>query len=127
MDQQTYLILFENASAAEANGYAEDLRDVLLDAIPDIQVERKRHDLTTQNAGEILQVILTSPLGQGTLGAAVFGLLSGVITTWLKRNPNASLTLKRPQGDIIASNISDRTVVKLTKLHLQHENEEEKK
>ena len=39
MDEQTYIITFDTASAADANRYAEELRQALLDASPDVKVD----------------------------------------------------------------------------------------
>jgi hypothetical protein len=126
VNQQTYLISFENASAAQASQYAENLRNALLDAIPDIQAKRKRHDPTAQDAGQQLLIqILTSP-ATGTISAAVVGLLATTVTKWLARHPNATLTFKRPEGDVIANGINSRTVVKLTKILLQDNEEKER-
>lgn len=107
MDPQVYLIAFENVSAGEANRFAEELRNALLDSsIPAIEVERKRHDPRTLDTGQILQVILD---------ASSITALVTVIGNWLVRR-RASLTFKRPEGDIIATNINDKTVTELTRL-----------
>src|SRR5690348_475454 len=41
LEQQTYLITFDNVSSAEANRYAEELREFLLDASSDVEVQRR--------------------------------------------------------------------------------------
>lgn len=38
MDQQTYIVTFEGVSDFDAQRYAEELQDALLDASPDITV-----------------------------------------------------------------------------------------
>lgn len=58
MNQQTSLIPCEYVSAAQVHRYAEERRTVLLDAIPAIQVPRKRHDPPTQDIGHLLHIIL---------------------------------------------------------------------
>ena len=121
--QEDYLISFENVPAAEANRYAENLRNTLLNALPEILVERQRHDPTAQDAGQQLLIQILTSSATGTIGGAVIGLLVTTVSKWLSRNPNASLTFKRPQGDIIATGITDRTVMKLTKLLLEDKEE----
>src|SRR5947207_11887972 len=107
MDTQVYLIAFENVSAAEANRFAEELRnDLVNSSITAIEVERKRHDPRTLDAGQLLQVILD---------ASSITALVTVIGNWLIRR-RASLTFKRLEGDIIATNINDKTVVELARL-----------
>jgi hypothetical protein len=118
VNQESYLISFENVPAAEANRYAENLRNTLLDALPEIQVECQRHDPTAQDAGQQLLIQILTSSATGTIGGAAIGLLVTTISKWLSRHPNASLTIKRPQGDIIATGITNRTVVKLTELLL---------
>jgi len=54
MDEQTYIITFDNTSAADANRYAEELRHALLDASPDVEVHRRRDDSHTQDFGSTL-------------------------------------------------------------------------
>ncbi len=39
MDQQTYTITFDDISEGDADRYAGELRNFLLDAAPDIEVE----------------------------------------------------------------------------------------
>ena len=41
MSEQTYLLSFEEISEAEANQYAEELREALLDASDAIAVQRQ--------------------------------------------------------------------------------------
>ena len=48
MEKLTYFITFENASAAEANRYAEELRHIILEASPDVIVQRQRDDPHSQ-------------------------------------------------------------------------------
>jgi hypothetical protein len=55
------IIKFEGASDADANVYASELRQVLLDASTDITVELRRTNPESQNFGDILQVVLAAP------------------------------------------------------------------
>src|SRR6266699_1054204 len=61
MDQQTYTITFDNVSEGDADRYAGELRNFLLDAAPDIEVERRREDPYTQDFGATLILILGTP------------------------------------------------------------------
>ena len=61
MDEQTYIITFDTVSAAEANHYAEELRQALLDASPDVEVHRRRDDPHTQDFGSTLVLLLGTP------------------------------------------------------------------
>lgn len=114
MSQYTYLITFDDISSADADQYAEELRDLLLDAVPSAQVQRKRGDSGTQDWGAILEIVL---------GSASVVALTKAVGNWLQRRQSASLTFKRPEGDIIASNINNKTVVKLTELLLKNSKE----
>lgn len=112
MEQQTILIAFEETSAAQANRYAEDLRDALLDA--HLQAQRLRHDSSAQDAGQILHVILES---------TDIGALIAVLGKWLLRK-KATLKFMRPEGEVIASNINDKTLIQLAELLLKASQEQ---
>ncbi len=114
MDQYTYLITFDNISPADANQYAEELRGFVLDAVPDADVQRKRSDPRTQDWGTILEIVL---------GSASVVALAKAVGNWLLRRQSASLTFKRPEGDVIVRNVNNRTVVKLTELLLKNAKE----
>ena len=49
MNDQTYLLSFTGVSEAEANRYAEELREVLLDATTEITVQRQRENPLAQD------------------------------------------------------------------------------
>lgn len=114
MDQYTYLIIFNDSSSAEANQYAEELREFVLDAVPDANVQRKRSDPRSQDWGTILEIVL---------GSASVVSLAKAVGNWLQRRQSASLTFKRSEGDVIAQNVNNKTVVKLTELLLKNAKE----
>ncbi len=60
MDQQSYRIAFHDVSPADANRYAEELREILHNASPDVSVERKREHPSTQDFGTTLILVLYS-------------------------------------------------------------------
>ncbi len=108
MDQQTYIIKFEDISAAEANRYASELRDKLLDATPDIQVDQRRDDSRTQDFGATLVLILGTP--------AVIAIAKA-IGNWLQLRNSASLTIEK-DGQVIAKNIKSKDAARLAELFL---------
>ncbi len=97
MDEQTYIITFDNVSAADANRYAEELRQALLDASPDVEVHRRRDDPHTQDFGATLVLLL------GTPAAAA---IATAIGNWLALHNRASLTIKRADEQIVVQNIT---------------------
>ena len=107
MDEQTYIITFDTASAAEANHYAEELRQALLDASPDIEVQRRRDDPRTQDFGSTLVLLLGTPAAAATVTA---------ISNWLARRNRASITIKRADEQIVVQNITSKKVGELAQL-----------
>jgi Effector Associated Constant Component 1 len=107
MSEHTYVIKFEGTSLADANRYADDLRDALLDVSPEIRVAVKRDDPSTMDFGGTLVVVL------GT--SAVIAIAKG-IQSWLQRRDTATITIETPNGKAIAQNISGRNAVRLAEL-----------
>jgi hypothetical protein len=103
MDQRTYLITFDAVSSADANRYAEELRQFLLDASPDIEVHRRRDDLHTQDFGATLVLILGTP--------AVAAVVTA-IGNWLQLR-NASLTFETPEKRVVVQNITSKKAAEL--------------
>lgn len=110
MDHQTYIITFEDESPANANRYAEELRNALLDASDDIEVQRRRDNLRTQDVGSTLVLVLGTP--------AVVAIVNA-IGDWLKLRHNASLTLETPDKHIYIENISSKNVTELARILLE--------
>jgi hypothetical protein len=104
MEKQTYVIEIEGASSAEANRYAEELRDALLGATSEIEVERQRTDTSTQDFGATLVLILGTP-------AAI--VLAKAFRDWINRRKNAKLTWKTPDGEILLENVSAKEAQKI--------------
>jgi len=112
MDQETYTITFDNVSEADADRYAAELRNFLLDAAPDIEVERRREDPYTQDFGATLILILGAP----AIVAAV-----NKLGDWLALRNKASITVRCKEGrEVIATNITAREVSKLAELLMTH-------
>ncbi len=110
MDQQTYIITFEEASPADANRYAEELRNALLDATSDISVQQRRESPRTQDFGATLVLTLGTP--------AVVAIVRAV-ENWLKLRNSASLTVKTADGEIIVQNITSKNAAELARLQLR--------
>lgn len=104
MDQQTYMVTFEGVSPAEAQRYAEELRNALLDATPDITVHRSRESSLTQDFGASLILILGTP--------AVVAVVKAV-ADWLTLRHRASLTLKTADGELMVQNITSKNAAEL--------------
>lgn len=111
MEKQMYTIKFEGISAAEGNRYASELRNMLLDATPDAEVDQRRSDTRTQDFGATLVLILGTP--------AVIAI-TRAIGNWLQLRNSASLTIEK-DGRVIAKNISSKDAAKLAELFLTKE------
>lgn len=107
MDQSIYIIKFGGVSTAEANQFASELRNALLDATPDIRVDQKRNDNTTQDFGSVLVLIL---------GTSSVTAIARALGNWLQLRSSASLTIKSSERKIIATNITSKDAAKLIEL-----------
>ncbi len=104
MNQQTYIITFDDVSPADANRYADELRNALLDTTPDITVQRRRDDPRTQDFGATLVLVLGTP--------AVVTVVK-TIGDWLKLRASASLTIETPEKRIVVQNITSKNAAQL--------------
>ncbi len=104
MNEQTYIIRFSGVSSADANRYADELRNTLLDAVPGIIVQRGRDDPRTQDFGATLILILGTP----TVVAA-----TTAIGDWLRLRSSASITFETPDKHIVIENITSKNAVEL--------------
>ena len=109
MERQTYILTFDTASAADANRYAEELRQALLDASPDVEVHRQRDDPRTQDFGATLVLLLGTP----AIGAVVTA-----IGNWLVSRNRASITVKRADEEIVVQNVTSAKAAELAQLLL---------
>lgn len=107
------MIKFENVSYAEAAQYTEELRDFLLGATNDIEVQRRREDPHTQDLGTTLVLVLGTP-------AAV--AVAKAIGNWLALR-RGTITIKRgDDGKILecsGTNLSEKTQLEVVKLFTQ--------
>ena len=104
MTQQTYLLSFEGVSPAEANRYAEELREALLDVTTEIDVQRQRDNPLAQDLGASLALIMGTP----ALVAAV-----KAIGNWLQKRRSASLTIVTAEKKIVAENLTNKDAAHL--------------
>ncbi len=109
MDQHSYLIAFEGVPESEANQYAEELREVLLDATAEITVQRQRENPLAQDLGATLVLIMGTP----ALVAAV-----NAIGNWLQKRRSATLTIVTAEKKIVAENLTNKDVAHLLHLFL---------
>lgn len=114
MTQQTYIVTFHGISSADANRYAEELRNALLDATSEITVQRRRVDPQTQDFGSTLILILGTPAVVATAAA---------VGNWLKLRTSASLTIEIPGKRVIAQNINSKDAARLVELLLAQQQE----
>jgi hypothetical protein len=61
MDEQEYVIRFDDVAAADANRYASELREAILDASQDVKVERRRDDPYALDFGATIVLVLGTP------------------------------------------------------------------
>jgi hypothetical protein len=99
----------DTVSAADANRYAEELRQALLDASPDVQVHRKRDDPRTQDFGATLVLLVGTPAAAAIVTA---------IGNWLTLRNRASITVKRADEQIVVQNITSKKAGELAQLLL---------
>jgi len=117
MSEQTYLLSFEGVSEAEANRYAEELREALIDATPEIAVQRQRENPLAQDLGATLVLIMGTPAVVAAVNA---------ISNWLQKRRSASLTIVTEGKKIVAENLTNKDAAHLLELFLT-QNAEQKK
>ncbi|EFH84599.1 effector-associated constant component EACC1 [Ktedonobacter racemifer] len=112
MSKQTYLLSFEGISAAEANQYAEELREALLDATPELHVQRQRENPLAQDLGASLVLIMGAPAVVAAVQA---------IGNWLQKRHSATLTIATGEKKIVAENLTNKDAARLLEQFLmQH-------
>ena len=114
MSEQTYLLTFEGVSEAEANRYAEELREALLDASTGITVQRRRENPLAQDFGAALVLILGTP--------AVVAVVKA-IDNWLQKRNSATLTIVTAEKKIVGEHLTSKDAAYLLKLFLTQDTE----
>jgi hypothetical protein len=95
MDQQQYVIHFDDASTADANRYASELRDAILDASPDVAVEQRRDDEHAQDFGATLVLLAGTPAAMAVARA---------IGNWVTRT-RGTITITDGDTRIVVENV----------------------
>jgi hypothetical protein len=85
-NSDVFEIHFEDVSAVDAAAAADGLRNVLLDASPDVKVNLQKADTTTMDFGATLVVVLGTP--------AVLAIAKG-ISAYLARERPGRLVITR--------------------------------
>ena len=106
-ESKMFLIKFEKTSVSEAGTLAEDLRQVILDAHPDTSAARRRDDSSSMDFGTMLEVMLAAP--------AIIAVAKGV-QAWLERHHAVTLRVEKPDGTLIAENLTPKRAVELARL-----------
>jgi len=109
VEQQAYIITFDDVSVADANRYAEELRQALLDSSSEVQVHRQRGDPHTQDFGTALVLTLGTP-------AAV--AIARVIGNWLVLR-RGSINIETKKGEvtkITATNLTNEAQLKILEI-----------
>lgn len=115
MNHPIYIITFDNGSVADANGWASELKEYLLDATSDVKVEQKRDNPYSQDFGTTLVLIL---------GTSAVTAVATALGNWLKLHRQVGITIKTPQGEIVATNLTNKDALKLAELLLVSNGEE---
>ncbi len=110
MDQQRFIITFDQSSAADANRWASELREVLLDATEDVEVEQQRENPNSQDLGTMLQL--------AAIGAPAVVAVAKSLGNWLVKHREARIKIKTPHGEIDASNLASQDVMRLAEMLL---------
>ncbi len=100
MEQQTYLIRFKGVSDADASQYAEELKNELLDASPDVQVERRSEGPRAQDIGTLLALIFAGVSTAATIAQAVIA--------WWQLQPSTKIEIEKPDGSKLTLNAPDK-------------------
>ncbi len=109
MDILGYKITFENGSVADANRWASELKEYILDATDEVSVEQQRANPYSQDLGVILSLVLGAP--------AVIAVAKA-LGQWLTLHRETSITIKTPQGEIIGTKLSSKDALRLAELML---------
>jgi hypothetical protein len=108
MSEQEYIIEFQNATVSDANIYAEELRNALLNTGPGIEVKKKPSKPGAQDFGATLLLILGTQAG-----AALAKGVTKAIGDWLKQRNSVKIKIKTAKGELVAENVTaaDMTVL----------------
>lgn len=113
MEQQTYIVSFDEVSPAEASLYADELSNALLDASADITIQRRRDDAHAQDFGTTLVLILGTPTAV-TLAKTIATLIGNWLA--LRRGTICIETEKGEITKITATNLTNEAQLKVLEI-----------
>jgi len=115
VDQQSYMITFDDVSPADANRYADELSDALLDATADITVQRRPDVPRAQDFGATLVLLLGTPVA-----VALAKTITTVIGNWLqlRQGQGISVTVKTADRQMSIKNMTSEHATQLVQLFL---------
>jgi hypothetical protein len=99
----SYEISFATNSDADAAKMASRLEEDMRDALPSIDISRKKTNAHSQDFGTTLVVVLGTP---------VAAALASAVGAFLKRNSGASIVIKR-NGEVVASNLNSADAARI--------------
>jgi hypothetical protein len=105
-------IEFHADSAAEAGRLAASLRNALLDAAPEAEIELARGDAEAMDMGTLLTLV-PAVLGSGAAVALAKGLQA-----WLTRHHGVSIEIKTKDGVVKGKNLTGASALEAIRLAL---------
>ncbi|MBC7527084.1 MAG: hypothetical protein H7308_06000 [Chthonomonadaceae bacterium] len=105
-EKQSMTIEFVGVSLAEANRFASELSQSL-QGLPEVEVEQRRGSENTQDMGATLVLLFGTP--------AILAIAKG-IQTYLSKRHDAKITIKGPQGEVRAENITSQDAITLAEV-----------
>lgn len=109
MEQHRYFFSFDNVTSDEANVLASDLRESVLDIIPDATVTRMRENPLAQDFGATLAIVL---------GAPAIVRLATALGSWIQAQRGVGVTIKNSNGELIATNVTGKDAKELAAMFL---------
>ena len=116
VDQQTYILSFDEVSPDEASRYADELSSALLDATADITIQRRWDDPRAQDFGTTLVLILGAPTT-----AALAKTIATVISNWLALR-KGTISVETDKGEITkitATNLTSEAQLKVLEILME--------
>ncbi len=109
------MITFDDVSPADANRYADELSDALLDATADITVQRRPDVPRAQDFGATLVLLLGTPVA-----VALAKTITTVIGNWLqlRQGQGISVTVKTADRQMSIKNMTSEHATQLVQLFL---------
>ena len=111
MEPHTFSIRFQGTSSAEANRWASELKQNLLDAHSEVRVSQTKARTDTMDLGSILEVVLGS--------VAVREVAKGMFV-WLQKRHNANIEITK-KGAIKATGLRGKDVLAIAEMILNQD------